>query len=298
MRDVAELPTRGDADIAAVASLLADPARCKVLLALDDGRALPASVLADEAGISRPTASSHLRKLTDAGLLVGRNARQAPLLPAGRSRGRRRYSSTSSGWRRRARFARCGKAPAPPGCAPRVRVTTISRVGSACRSWAACWTARCSSAVTAVSTRIRDGRDALSSPGHDVHYELTDDGPRLPRRGRRRIAIEQKASRAVLRRLDRAAPPLVRCAGPCGARPFRLGGLGEAGTPRTGGDGDRRRPGSFGRERSVSTGPPNGQRHQPGCGRICGVVAPRNQESSKTAGAALAHEQNFATPAR
>ena len=65
-----QLPTRGDADIAAVASLLADPARCKVLLALDDGRALPASVLADEAGISRPTASSHLGKLTDAGLLT------------------------------------------------------------------------------------------------------------------------------------------------------------------------------------------------------------------------------------
>src|SRR4029079_15741561 len=70
MHDVAELQTGGDADIAAVASLLADPARCTVLLALDDGRALPASVLADEAGISRPTASSHLRKLTDAGLLV------------------------------------------------------------------------------------------------------------------------------------------------------------------------------------------------------------------------------------
>ena len=69
MRDVADLPARGDADIAAVAALLADPARCKVLLALDDGRALPASVLADEAGISRPTASSHLGKLTEAGLL-------------------------------------------------------------------------------------------------------------------------------------------------------------------------------------------------------------------------------------
>ena len=66
MRDATALPTRGDADIAAVASLLADPARCKVLLALDDGRALPASVLAEEAGISRQTASSHLGKLTDA----------------------------------------------------------------------------------------------------------------------------------------------------------------------------------------------------------------------------------------
>jgi DNA-binding transcriptional ArsR family regulator len=69
MRDAAELPSVGDADIAAVASLLADPARCSVLLALDDGRALPASVLADEAGVSRPTASSHLAKLTAAGLL-------------------------------------------------------------------------------------------------------------------------------------------------------------------------------------------------------------------------------------
>ncbi len=70
MRSAAELPARGDADIAALASLLADPARCKVLLALDDGRALPASVLADEAGISRSTASSHLGKLTGAGLLT------------------------------------------------------------------------------------------------------------------------------------------------------------------------------------------------------------------------------------
>jgi DNA-binding transcriptional ArsR family regulator len=59
----------GDADLAALGSLFADPARCKILLALDDGRALPASVLADEAGIGRPTASSHLGKLTAAGLL-------------------------------------------------------------------------------------------------------------------------------------------------------------------------------------------------------------------------------------
>ena len=69
MREVVQAQPGGDADIAALAALLADPARCKVLLALDDGRALPASVLADEAGISRPTASSHLGKLTDAGLL-------------------------------------------------------------------------------------------------------------------------------------------------------------------------------------------------------------------------------------
>ena len=58
MRDAAAFPKDGDADIAALASLLADPAQCKVLLALDDGRALPASVPADEAGITRPTAST------------------------------------------------------------------------------------------------------------------------------------------------------------------------------------------------------------------------------------------------
>jgi DNA-binding transcriptional ArsR family regulator len=59
----------GDVEISEVAALFADPARCRVLLALNDGRALPASVLADEAGVSRATASSHLGRLTDAGLL-------------------------------------------------------------------------------------------------------------------------------------------------------------------------------------------------------------------------------------
>jgi DNA-binding transcriptional ArsR family regulator len=67
----------GDADIAVVGALVADPARCRILLALDDGRALPASRLASEAGVSAATASSHLGKLTRAGLLVveahGRN---------------------------------------------------------------------------------------------------------------------------------------------------------------------------------------------------------------------------------
>jgi DNA-binding transcriptional ArsR family regulator len=67
----------GDADIASVAALLADPRRCKVLFALDDGRALPASVLASEAGIAASTASGHLAKLVDGGLLAvtvhGRN---------------------------------------------------------------------------------------------------------------------------------------------------------------------------------------------------------------------------------
>ena len=51
----------GDADLASVGALVADPGRCAVLLALDDGRALPAGRLAAEAGVSAATASSHLR---------------------------------------------------------------------------------------------------------------------------------------------------------------------------------------------------------------------------------------------
>lgn len=60
----------GDVDLSAVGAVLADPGRCRMLLALDDGRALPASRLADEAGVTASTASSHLRRLVDSGMLV------------------------------------------------------------------------------------------------------------------------------------------------------------------------------------------------------------------------------------
>jgi hypothetical protein len=43
------MTARGDSDIAAIGALVADPARCRILLALGDGRALPASRLASEA---------------------------------------------------------------------------------------------------------------------------------------------------------------------------------------------------------------------------------------------------------
>ncbi|WP_345414091.1 helix-turn-helix transcriptional regulator [Actinomycetospora chlora] len=61
-------PHTGDVDMAAVGELLADRARCRMLLALADGRALPASTLADEAGVAPSTASGHLGRLTARGL--------------------------------------------------------------------------------------------------------------------------------------------------------------------------------------------------------------------------------------
>src|SRR5205823_4318643 len=58
----------GEPDLAAVGALLAEPARAKVLLALLDGRSLPATHLASEAGIAASTPSHHLASLVDAGL--------------------------------------------------------------------------------------------------------------------------------------------------------------------------------------------------------------------------------------
>jgi DNA-binding transcriptional ArsR family regulator len=58
-----------DADVASVAGLLADPARVRMLDELLAGRALAAGELARHAGVSPPTASAHLRRLLDGGLL-------------------------------------------------------------------------------------------------------------------------------------------------------------------------------------------------------------------------------------
>jgi len=175
MRDAAAFPKDGDADIAALASLLADPARCKVLLALDDGRALPASVLADEAGITRPTASSHLGKLTGAGLLTVEN------------HGRHRYY-------RLARPAagdlleQLGRlAPSRP-----VRSLRDGTRAARLRSARTCYDHLAGRLGVQIMASLlnrdvlvggdgrfdpkRDTHDALSSPGHDIRYELTDTG--------------------------------------------------------------------------------------------------------------------------
>lgn len=52
------------------AFLIADPARAAMLTALLDGRALPAGELAHAAGITAQTASTHLAKLVEGGLLA------------------------------------------------------------------------------------------------------------------------------------------------------------------------------------------------------------------------------------
>ncbi|GAV36240.1 Helix-turn-helix domain protein [Roseomonas sp. TAS13] len=64
-------------NIALVAALIGDSARADMLSGLMDGRALTVGELARSAGIGLPTASAHVAKLEEAGLLVsvrqGRN---------------------------------------------------------------------------------------------------------------------------------------------------------------------------------------------------------------------------------
>jgi DNA-binding transcriptional ArsR family regulator len=58
-----------EADLSSLAALISDPARGRILIALLDGRSLPATELAQRAGITCQTASSHLAKLTAGRLL-------------------------------------------------------------------------------------------------------------------------------------------------------------------------------------------------------------------------------------
>ncbi|QDG78684.1 helix-turn-helix transcriptional regulator [Labrenzia sp. PHM005] len=57
-------------DIARIGALIGDPARANILSALMSGKALTATELAVEAGITGQTASSHLKKLMEGGLLT------------------------------------------------------------------------------------------------------------------------------------------------------------------------------------------------------------------------------------
>ena len=61
-------------DITTVARLMGDPARARMLLSLMAGRALTATELARVAGVTRPTASSHLSRLVRGRLVTVLNS--------------------------------------------------------------------------------------------------------------------------------------------------------------------------------------------------------------------------------
>jgi|SRR5947209_1578613 len=165
----------GDADIAAFAGVLADPARAHIVLVLADGRALPASVLASEAGIAPSTASSHLAKLVDAGLVdVERH-------------GRHRYHRLAGPHVAELIEALARHAPPAP-----VRSLREGSRAHALRAARTCYDHLAGRLGTALMEALidtgalvgGDGRfdpeaaraDRLSAPGHDVDYRLTPEG--------------------------------------------------------------------------------------------------------------------------
>ena len=69
MGDQTKGSERRDRDLAAVAVLIGDPARAAMLNALATGMALPAGELARRAGVRPATATAHLRRLVEGGLV-------------------------------------------------------------------------------------------------------------------------------------------------------------------------------------------------------------------------------------
>jgi DNA-binding transcriptional ArsR family regulator len=64
------LEPRFETDLSVVAALMGEPARAAILCALMDGLALPAGELAELAGVSPQTASTHLQKLLEGELVA------------------------------------------------------------------------------------------------------------------------------------------------------------------------------------------------------------------------------------
>ncbi len=165
----------GDADIAKVGSLLADPARAKILMALGDRRALPASVLADEAGVAASTASAHLSKLLDGGLLTVEQ------------HGRHRYFRVAGPAVGELLEAVARLAPGTP-----VRSLRQGTKAQAVRFARTCYDHLAGTLGTGLMAALLDrqlltggngvfdpGRasaDRLSAPGFDVDYRLTEAG--------------------------------------------------------------------------------------------------------------------------
>jgi DNA-binding transcriptional ArsR family regulator len=168
----------GDTDISVPAALLSNPSRARVLLALVDGRALPASVLALEAGVAPSTASEHLAKLCEAGFLVSE------------VQGRHRYYRIGSSRVVAAVEALAGLAPTVP-----IRSLRQGTRANALRRGRLCYDHLAGRVGVELMRAMLerdvltggDGTydpdsaptDRLAAPGHDVDYRLTDSGADL-----------------------------------------------------------------------------------------------------------------------
>jgi DNA-binding transcriptional ArsR family regulator len=165
----------GDADLASLGAVLAEPARARILLALGDGRALAATVLAGEAGVAASTASGHLNRLVKAGLLE--------VLP----QGRHRYYRLAGPEVGELLEVLSRIAPAAP-----VRSLRQGTQAELLRSARTCYDHLAGKLGVAVFGALLDAghvtggdgthdpfaadEDRLSAPGHDLDYRLTPSG--------------------------------------------------------------------------------------------------------------------------
>jgi DNA-binding transcriptional ArsR family regulator len=164
----------GDADIARTSALFGDPSRARVLMALADGRALPAGMLAGEAGVSASTISEHLRRLLDGRLVVAER------------QGRTRYYRLAGPQVADALEAIARLAPAEP-----IRSLRQGTHAHALRRARTCYNHLAGRlGVALMAALLRDGvltggdglhrpgtgADRLSAPGRDVAYRLTTHG--------------------------------------------------------------------------------------------------------------------------
>jgi DNA-binding transcriptional ArsR family regulator len=169
---------QGDADLSAVAAALADPGRARMVLALYDGRALPASVLASEAGVAPSTATFHLTRLLEAGMVTAerqgrhRYFRLAGLAVAEAVEGLARLAPAQE-----VRSLREGTRAHQLRAARTCYDHLAGRLGVALMR-----TLLARGALTGgdgVHDPARARSDRLSAPGRDVGYELTPAGREL-----------------------------------------------------------------------------------------------------------------------
>lgn len=145
-----------DVNIAAAAALIADPTRAAFLDELLDGRALPAGELARRAGVTASTASTHLARLVEGGLVAMERS------------GRHRYFRLADPTVARALEALAAVAPPKP-----VRSLRQSNVAASLRSGRTCYDhlagvlgVRLTQAlVESGSLSVREGAFALTEAG-------------------------------------------------------------------------------------------------------------------------------------
>jgi DNA-binding transcriptional ArsR family regulator len=148
----------GEVDVAAVAGLIGEPARAKVLVALADGRALAASTLAAEASVAASTISEHLARLVDGGLVA--------VEPSGRHR----YYRLASPEVADVLEALARLAPAAP-----VRSLRQATHAQAIRSARTCYDHLAGRLGVALCDALVEGGIVLAEPGGDPDGEIGGD---------------------------------------------------------------------------------------------------------------------------